>query len=802
MRNIDKYRTVIIAAITMTCILFIGTSSLKARSIFYDNLNYCQSSGSQDSTVIAHDVDDSTALLPPMDSSMLDVDSVQVDTLALQKDAMNEFFSPISGFLTDISDDFNGGMIDSLFQAIADTTTHPVPKILTEREKKKIYRDSVKHARDSIRWSIPRILTTGFVPDSLHYKRIIVWNTGKEINEFNKRNLDTTFNDWISEYPFYHEDVDVNYLGTVGSPTQNIDFMKRREFDKFKAYAPYTVYSYTPEDMPFYNTKNPYTELGYWGTLFAYKDKEELNVRFLHTQNITPELNLAMHVQRWAAKGILMNEETQNNNFHFNLNYLGDRYVGHAGFIHQNVLRNENGGIQDSYYIRDTVVDAKTVPINLKRANNTLSRNTVFVNHSYTIPLRAKKSKEDADSTDILNVAEIADTTAAPDSTWEGPMLMVGHIGELSRMYRLYTDNIGMDDEVGRNFYNQAFYINPVQSADSTRLFTIENKVFFKFQPWSREGVINNISGGLGHQWNNIYGFQPDMYIRGNYNEKQNNLYVYAGLGGVFRKYLNWGARGKYTFLGYNRNDFDIDAFVDVSFYPFKNKKEPMTLSGKFSTSLKEPDWFSQNYYSNHFVWKNDFQKTSTTKVEAMFSIPKWKFELGFNYALVNNYLYNDTLGVVRQNGKVMNVMSAYLKKNFKVWLLHFDHRILFQYSSDKDILPLPMFTFRFRYYIEFVAVKNALTLQLGADASFNTLYYAPAYNPALGTFQLQNKELIGNNPYIDIFLNLQWKNVSMFLKCINVGQGWPNGDMFSAYHYVKPYRAFKIGIHWPFYFK
>lgn len=60
----------------------------------------------------------------------------------------------------------------------------------------------------------------------------------------------------------------------------------------------------------------------------------------------------------------------------------------------------------------------------------------------------------------------------------EGPMLTVGHVGEVSRYYRYYTDEIGLSDEVGRNFYNNMFYINPTSSADSTRVFTVDNKLF------------------------------------------------------------------------------------------------------------------------------------------------------------------------------------------------------------------------------------------------------------------------------------------------------------------------------------
>ena len=803
------------------------------------------------------------------------------------------------------------GMADSTASAdTASGTKEYEPWELREmaRDSARRVRDSLKGIRDSIRWSKPRVLETGFVPDSLYYKRILSWNTGPYINEYRHMHMDTTFNDWFTEYPFYKEDLDAVYLGTVGSAVQNVNFFRRRELDRFKAYAPYITYSHVPENMPFYNVKAPYTELAYWGTIFAFKDKEETNVRFLHTQNITPELNLAVLYQGWKALGMLENEKTVNNSLEVSANYLGRNYIAHAGLIHHNITRQENGGIQDSYMVRDTTVDAKTIAVNLQDAQNKLSRNTFFIDHSYNIHLESKsrrlrKAMEDdsvlaaavdsivalrmqryaeavdaaveaarmpadtgaADSTaaggqlpapaDSAAVPALADSlmaqaadslsvpadTAAPampppvdpvadsllrasvmdtllppsedeiytaladsllfGSAGEGPMLSVGHVGEVTRYYRYYTDNIALNDEVGRNFYNNMFYINPTSSADSTRMLTVDNKLFFRLQPWARDAVVSQISGGLGYQWNSIYAFNPDMFLTGNGNRSLHDLYVYAGARGQYRKYLNWGAQARYSFLGYWQNDFSVDADLDVSFYPFKDKSEPIVLGGKFSTSLKEPDWFSQHYYSNHYVWDNDFGKTSTTKVEAFLDIPKWRLEASFSYGLVNNYLYNDTLGVIRQHGGLINVMSGYVRKDFKLWKFHLDNKILFQYSSNRDVLPLPMLTFHMRYYLELEAVRNVLTVQIGADATMNTPYYAPAYNPALGTFQLQTRELIGYNPYIDVFLNMQWKRVNVFIKVINVGQGWPDGgNMFSAYHYIRPYRGFKVGIHWPFY--
>ena len=837
--------------------------------------------------------------------------------------------------------------LDSLARADSIAREDSLNRTYNERVRRRMIRDSIKAVRDSIRWAKPRVLYTSYIPDSVYYERIIMWNATPYDNKFNRQQVDTTYNDWYSEYPYYWEDVDVVNLGTVGSATMNMDFHRRRNFDIFKPYAPYLVWSYTPETLPMYNTKSPYTELAYWGTLFTYKDKEELNIHFLHTQNITPEFNFALMVDRWAAAGRLTNEATYNNNVHLSANYVGENYVANVGFIHQNINRQENGGVSDPSFVRDTVVDAKTIPVYLSNANNKLSRNTVFLNHSYSVSLKRDKNKGMTDTTDMalpgdslfastpddslsvgrdfnslggkgreggqdpqtmggrnrdrdsqdmnaqrdslmgqrggerppqgvatdasvppkgqgvpqgqsgpqgqgtpqgqgnpqgrgqgsaqtppqgggipgmpgmnpagqnpggqkggnqrttLPPGEIDSVAlAALKSLGDGPMLKFGHVGELSRYYKLYTDNISTSSQQERDFYNNQFYINPQVSADSIRLLTFENKAYVSFQPMSRDAVLAHITGGVGYQWNSIYMMSPETFLTGNRNVHQNNMYVYAMAGGKYRKYLEWGAMARYDFLGYTQNDLLIDGNIGVSFYPFKDKSEPVTLRGSFHTSLKEPDWFSQHYYSNHYVWENNYGKTSTTTIKADLEIPKWDMDAGFAYSLINNHLYNDTLGYVRQHEGIVNVMSAYLRKDFKLWLFHLDNRVLFQYSSDQNVLPLPMLTLHLRWYLEFTAVKNVLDIQIGADATFNTKYYAPAYNPALGTFQVQNDELIGNNPYIDVFVNLQWKRASIFLKVVNVGQGWPNHDTFSAYRYIKPVRTFKVGIHWPFYIK
>ena len=187
--------------------------------------------------------------------------------------------------------------------------------------------------------------------------------------------------------------------------------------------------------------------------------------------------------------------------------------------------------------------------------------------------------------------------------------------------------------------------------------------------------------------------------------------------------------------------------------------------------------------------------------MEAKVEIPRWKLGASFGYALLDNNIYYDTLGIVRQNTAPMSVMTAELRKDFKFGPLHLDHKAMFQLSSNEEVMPLPMLALNFRYYVQFNVVKNVMQMQIGANAWYTTKWYAPAYNPVLGVFHNQNEEKYGNCPYVDVFVNIQWKRVSLFVKAVNLNMGWPSKspDYFTADGYIGPQRTIKFGITWPF---
>ncbi|MBR5564450.1 MAG: putative porin [Bacteroidales bacterium] len=669
-----------------------------------------------------------------------------------------------------------------------------LPAKIAEMNRKMEVKDSLRAVKDSIISATPRILETFAVPDSMHYKRIITWKHDRKFHDVNIQKFDTTYNYHFYDYPFFKEDVNTTWLGVSGSPEQSFNYFKRENLDNAIFYTGLQRYSFTAENLLNYNTKTPYTELAYWGTLFSTQDKEESNIKVLTTQNITPALNITLGFQRFGGNGMLKREDTNNRNVVMATNYMGKRYLMHAGYIYNKVERSENGGIVDNFWIRDTTVDAREIEVNLRDASNSLKKNTLYLDQTYRIPfsfinkLRAKK-----DSTAVDTLSMDTDITSA----------FIGHSTEYSVYRKMYKDDIGTSDKYGREFYGDRFYINPTKSADSLRVMKFENKVFLRLQPWKSDGIVSKLDVGVGDKLCNYYSFQPADYIQGRNNVLLNSMYLYAGAKGQYKKYLNWNADGQYTFLGYELNDFGINADVAVNFYPFrKDKQSPLTLRGHFETNLKEPDYYEQHLYTNHFKWDNDFGKISTTKVEAFLDIPRWDLYASFGYGLLSNNIYYDNQGIVQQNTNPMSVMTASLKKNFTVWKFHLDHDVLFQLSSNQSVVPLPMLALNLRYYFQFDVVKKVMQMQIGANGRYTTKWYAPAYNPVLGVFHNQDIEQYGNCPYIDVFVNIQWKRACIFLKAVNLNMGWPNKsvDYFSAAGYIAPQRAFKFGIHWPFY--
>ena len=654
-------------------------------------------------------------------------------------------------------------------------TEQRIQRKMAQTDSLKKVKEERKNIRDSIAETTPRILETYALPDSLHYKR---------------------YNYRFHDYAFQRQDVNATWLGVAGSPVQHYNWFQRKSDEGVEFYDAQETWSYSHRTLPHYNTKVPYTELAYFGTLFAKSAKESDNLHLFTTQNITPAFNFSLLFDRYGGGGILDREETVNKTAVVQAYYLGKRYTMHAGYIYNMVRRQENGGMRDISWIRDTTVEARDIKVNLLNAQSKIKKNTVFLDQQLRIPftfierLRARRDTTYEFDAEALN----RDITTA----------FIGHSTEFSTYTRMYTDAIS--DEFGAALYNNVFRYGK-SSADSLRVMRLDNKVYLRLQPWSSEGVVSRLDVGVGDYLKHYYDSTTVRPLK----HVENSFYLYAGAEGQLLKTAWWDAKARFVLLGHDSGDLAVEANAGFRFFPFRRaRKSPVGVSAHFETTLENPTWYQQHLNLNHYSWDNDFGKISTTRIQGRLDIPYWRLSADVGYALLAGNLYYGTDGIIRQNGTAMSVLSAQLRKEFKFGPVHLDHRALFQLSSNPEVLPLPAAAFNFRYYVEFVVQRNeqrqnVMTMQIGADAYYNTPWYSPSWNPDLGVFHNQTDRLYTNGPWFDLFVNVQWKRACIFIKYQNAGVGWPllHPDYFSADRYIVTQNGmdgFKIGIFWPFY--
>lgn len=634
-------------------------------------------------------------------------------------------------------------------------------KKMAVRDSLDAIKEEKKALRDSIVKNTPRILETPFLPDTMQYKRMIAWTVDRDFQDLRTEIPDTSFNYHFYDYAFQRKDVNATWLGVAGGPVQYYDWFKRKSITGVEFWEPQESWTFSPETVRQYNCKTPNTEFGYWGTILGKRSKESDNVHILTTQNITPATNFSILYDRWGGGGMLNNEEVKNKTFAAAVNHLGKRYLANAGVIVNNVERGENGGMEDTFWVRDTTVDAREIPVlAASGASTKMKKTTFFGDQQLRIPLNFRDSTKSTSG-------------------------YIGHSIEFSKFTRSFTH----------------------QETDSLGQTRLDNKLYLRLQPWSDESLLSKLDIGVGDYLNK---YHKALENNESGRDTENSVYVYAGVKGQLDKYMYWNADAHQVFAGADAGNTDLSADLQLNFYPFrKAKTSPMTFGAGAEFSSLRPTYYQRRmfcYNDPAMQWETDFYRTSTLKLKAYTRIPHWKMDAEVGYAVLDGNLYYDKNAIIRQHNGAMSILSADIRKHFSLFgFLHLDNRLLAQVSSDQEAVPLPALAANLRYYAEFPIAKGAMTMQMGVNALCNTEWYSPAWNMVTGTFYNQQSEKYTNGPYFDLFINMQWKQVCIFIKLQNAGKGWPldRPDFFCADRYMlteSGMSGLKIGVWWPFY--
>ena len=639
---------------------------------------------------------------------------------------------------------------------------------------------------------IRKPLESYFFSDSIRALNNFMWHVKRDFNRVEIGPLDTTLTDYRIDYPFYREDVGDIAQGALGQTSLPLNYFRRPQFFDFSFASPYYAYTYNMENVPFYNTKRPMIRMNYAES--GQKRYREENFGIMVAQNISPTTGFNIDYKSRGTRGLYLWSRTKNHNLSLAVSHTGRRYSMHAGYYNNHIEQQENGGVVGKWAIADTTFSMPSgVPMRLAdaEARNIYRNNGFFLTQSYGIPLQRLTESD-------FSMAGLS-------------AVYIGHSFEYSSWSKIYTDqNVPYTnerdhrDENGNfvsaeyNYYDH-WYINPVETRDSIYERVISNRVFVQAQPWDRNGVVGTLDAGIGLDLHTYSQFELDNYLTGKYTkEKKTSWFAYGSVSGKIKKYVDWGGNLKFYPSGYRGGDLSVGAHLALTGYL---RGHPLILEGRFSMERRSPTYWQENLYSNHYIWDTPLNKENETRLEVKFSVPDYAFEAGAWQGVVSDKIYYGSDSNVAQHAGSVSLTSVYTRKDFRLGGLHLDHRVLLQWSTNQEVIPVPLLSAFLSYYYEFWVVRDVLRLQIGLDGRYNTRYYAPGYNPALSVYYNQREEEVGNYPYMDAFVMAKWKRMRIFLKYQHVNKGlFGSGEYFSAARYPLNPGMFKIGISWGFY--
>ncbi len=632
--------------------------------------------------------------------------------------------------------------------------------------------DTTKNKR-----KIRKPLESYFFDDSVRMQPNFVWNISTFRNRIEMSRIDTLLNQLQFDFPFQRKGVGDAHQGPLGGASIPFSYFDRPQYQDFSFASGYNAYYVHPETAPFYNVKSPFTQFQYF--MAGQKIKAEENFEIRHAQNISPSTGFNVDYKSRGTKGQYNWQKMRDKNLSVAFSHTGKKYTVHAGYIYNAVLNQENGGITDDRLVTDTVIDlSQAIPTRLNDAQNTIKNNTYYVVQSYGIPLRRLTDDD----------FSIADRSS----------VFVGHAFEYHRWWRKYTDTRAESE----GFYDN-WYISPGSTNDSIFESRLTNRVFVQLQPWDRNGVIGTLDAGVGMDMHLFYMYDPNYLITGRKNEqKENSYYVYGAIDGSISRYFDWGGNIMFHPTGYKSGDLQFGANASMSAFI---KGRPITLSGEFSIDRRLPDYWSQRFFSNHYAWSNSFDKENETRFEVKLDIPAIRLEAKVMHSVTGDKIYYNADAVPVQHDGNVNVTGVYASKGFRIPVglsaFHFDHRVLLQWSTSQEVIPVPQVAAVASYYFEFNIVKNVLRCQFGVDGRYNTEYYAQGWNPATARFYNQREKEIGDYIKADLFLNAKWKRMRIFLKLEHANEDmFGSRNYFTVPHYPQNRRIFKYGFSWSFY--
>ena len=564
--------------------------------------------------------------------------------------------------------------------------------------------------------------------------------------------IDTTLHNFRKSDPILSKNWLFQDLGNVGTAAKPLFFEKTFDPSTQLGYGVFSLYSPKTSDFRYYNTKSPFTNLGY---IQGFKGNIQLD--FTHSQNINPRLNITLNVSKFNSSKQIDATNSEEKlvdhwSYNFTSNYFSKnkKYGLLTAFYHFNHAQNEQGGILQKESLSITPKDLKA---NYRRFYDSQFENGVY-------------NRE----------------------RWNN-----FHLYQQFVLRNGFQAFHVMDYEHQKHiFFDPNFSVNQIQPSYNL------SKTDYNLDTLTMNFTNISISNKIGIK-GRYHGFNYIAHIRNRNYSLVNKLSETFKTNIETETFLG-GQIGYYFKDSSNFLNVDGEFSLDISKFYINATIFYKGIEGTFYQSLTPAGIFYNKFDNGILSWNKELQNVSNTYINAAYPLKfkKFNFKPMLSNLLIGNYVYlNEKMLPTQLNKEPINITNLELSVGYDSKRFNFSNQFILNLNNSSDIYKLPSvinntnLEFKIRY-------AKVLDIFVGTDLYYKTKYTADAYSPLLNHFYLQNSfETWGTivaEPYVMFHIN----KVRLALKFGHVNQGLPYQGFYVSPDYLAMPRAFLLKVDWP----
>ncbi len=547
----------------------------------------------------------------------------------------------------------------------------------------------------------------------------------------------------------------------------------------------------SPEKTLFYNTRIPMTLLSY--NTAGGRDNSQERLSGVFSGNINARAQVGAFLDYLYSKGCYADQAAKDLAWGFSGSYIGPRYQMQAYFYHYSLTSKENGGITDPLYITDpavvqggvTSVDNKSIPVNLSGAHSRFAGTRVTINNRYNVGFWRTEEPQEGDT--------VERRTYVPVTSF------IWTLDYVDNKHSFICPEQSTAEDKEPFFANH--YLTTGATHDRTTYSSVKNTVGVSLLEGFNKYAKFGLAAYLSYTYNK-YNQTPDTLsdregltplpddIGVAPNSSEHLLAAGAQLTKEQGSWLRYRATAELGFSGRTAGDVKIDGLARTNI-PIRTDTLAVTAFARFHNTAAP--YLLENFISNHFAWQKSLGKVRRLSFGGAVDYERTGTHAEVMAENIQNHIYFGPDFTPVQHGGSVQVLSARLRQNLRLGILHWDNQVTYQTTTDDRVIPLPKLAVYSNLYLKFKIAT--LYVQLGVDCDYYTRYYAPRFQPATATFANQHEVMLGNYPFMNAYANFKLSKTRFYVMMSHVNQGWFSRDYFALPDYPMNPRRFQIGL-------